>query len=156
MTNHRLIALLVSASFAACSAPQGKRLAANPGLVPIAAGPPLKIANVTWQNRGEVVSLARGGTVTALLESNPKDGYSWKLSEIPDPTVLKLVSKEYVPPASPGEHEKEKWVFQSTGAGDVDVKLWYGNPRPSEPLYTPTYDFIASVEDKPVKSSKRQ
>src|SRR5258708_4481113 len=132
MTNLRLITLVIGTSLAACSAPHGKKLAANQTLAPVATGPALKTATLSWENKGEVVTLQRGGTVTTLLESTPKDGYGWRLSATPDSTVLKLVSKEYVAPASPGEHGKEKWVFQSVGTGDADVKFWYGSLHPTD------------------------
>ena len=156
MLQYLLFAIVVGVSVAGCSAPQGKRLAANQALAPVATGPALKAATLSWENKGQVVTLQRGATVTAVLESNPKDGYSWKLSGIPDPTVLKLVSKNYVPAENPGEHGKEKWVFQSMGPGDVEVRLWYGNLRPGEFITTPLYDFVASVENRPPPTVKRR
>ena len=155
MSKYLVFAFAVVALGAGCSAPQGKKLASNQVPAPIATGPASKSATVIWKNKGEVISLQRGGTVTALLQANQNDGYAWKFSEIPDPTVLKLLSKEYIAPTKPNEVGQEKWVFQSTGPGDVEVKLFYGNLRPSEVFYTVTYNFIASVNDEPVKSSKR-
>ena len=88
--------------FAACSAPQGKKLASAEGTLPPIAtgpiGPAAKSAVLTGARSGQVVNLVQGGTVKLTLDSDGKDGYAWRLSEIPDPTVLKVVSQQYIPP----------------------------------------------------------
>ena len=155
MSKYLVSAFAVVALGVGCSAPQGKKLASNQIPAPVATGPATKSATVSWKNKGELVSLLPSGTVTVLLQADEHDGYTWKFSEIPDPTVLKLLSKEYIKPSSPNAIGQEKWVFQTTGPGDVEVKLFYGNLRPSEIYNTLTYNFIASVNDQPVKSSKR-
>jgi predicted secreted protein len=151
--------------FAACSAPQGKKLASsNGGLAPVATGPlspATKSAVLSGGRSGEIVSLLPGGTVTVMLDAADKDGYSWRLSEIPDPTVLKLVSQEFMPSTTQGGRGQEKWVFQSTGLGDVDVRMWYGNMQASPMSGNPTYDFITSVSEqskatKSVKKTKKK
>ena len=147
--------------FSACTAPQGKKLAStNGGLPPVATGPigpATKSAVLTGARAGELVSLLPGGTVTVTLDADDKDGYSWRLAEIPDPTVLKLVSQEFIPSASPTGRGQEKLVFQSTGLGDVDVRMWYGNLQTSPLSGNPTFDFITSVsaEAKKTKSTKK-
>ena len=116
----------------ACTAPQGKKLAANgTGLAPVATGPsgPLtKAAKLSLPQKGEMVNIAKDGTVTVTLDSSEKDGYMWRLSEIPDPTVLKLVSHDYVPPTSGEGEGQEKWVFQAVGPGDVEEVRGPGAP----------------------------
>jgi predicted secreted protein len=149
----------------ACTAPQGKKLAAGKGgLAPVAAGPttaPAKAVTVTDQNtKGEIVSISRDGAVTVILEGSDKGGYGWHLSEIPDPTVLKKVSQNYLPPTSAQDKGHEKIVFQAVGPGDVDVKFWFGSTAPSAIANTPKFDFIASVSDqvqpeKPEKKAKK-
>jgi predicted secreted protein len=98
-----------------------------------------------------MVSVLPGGTVTVTLDADDQDGYSWRLAEIPDPTVLKLVSQEYIPPATTGARGQEKWVFQSTGLGDVDVRMWYGDLRNSPLGGKETFDFITSVVNEPAR-----
>ncbi|HSI14798.1 MAG TPA: protease inhibitor I42 family protein, partial [Chthoniobacter sp.] len=93
--------------------------------------------------------------VTVTLEAAQADGYSWRLAEIPDPTVLKLASQDYTPPASGTGRGEEKWVFQAVGPGDVNVKLWYGNMRESGLTGNPSFDFIASVSDQTQPSEKK-
>ena len=145
----------------ACTAPQGKKLAMNgTGLAPVATGPasPMtKAARVSLGQKGEMVNIARDGTVTVTLESAPQDGYSWRLSETPDPTVLKLVSQDYTPPANGEGEGKERFVFQATGPGDVEVKMWYGNLIKAPVTVNPTFNFIAAVSDRtaPEKKTKK-
>jgi predicted secreted protein len=146
---------------AACTAPQGKKLSANgKGLAPVAAGPtgPITQAStLTSSQTGETVSMPRDGTVTITLDSAQRDGYMWRLSEVPDPTVLKLVSQNFTPPATSEGHGQETWIFKATGPGDVDVKMWYGNLRTAPLTGNPTFDFVASVADQliPQKTDKK-
>jgi predicted secreted protein len=142
---------------AAC-APQGKKLfSTNTGLAPVASGPTspaTKEAVVSEAQKGQVVSIYKDGTLTLTLEAAQQDGYSWRLSEIPDPTVLKMVSRDFTPPADGHGRGEEKWVFQAVGPGDVDVKMWYGNLRETPLTRDPNFDFIASVSDQPEPPKK--
>jgi predicted secreted protein len=130
------------------------------GSPPIATGPaePMtRAAKLSLPQKGEIVNLARDGTVTVTLDSAQKDGYMWRLSEIPDPTVLKVVSQDYLPPATGEGQGQEKWTFQAIGPGDVAVKMWYGNLREAPVTGNPTYDFVAAVSDRtaPEKKTKK-
>ena len=148
---------------AACTAPQGKKLSANTnGLAPVASGPnttaPMtKAAQLSLPQKGDLVNIARNGTVTVTLDSAHKDGYMWRLSEVPDPSVLKVVSHDYMPPAAGEGRGQEKWVFQAVGPGDVDVKMWYGDLRETSLSGNPTFDFVAAVSDQtaPEKKTKK-
>jgi predicted secreted protein len=137
---------------AAC-APQGKKLSANStGLAPVASGPTTpatKAAVVSEAQKGQTIGIYKDGTLTVTLEAAQQNGYAWRLSEIPDPTVLKLVSKNYAAPASGQGRGEEKWVFQAVGPGDVDVKMWYGNLRETALTGNSNFDFVASVSDQP-------
>jgi predicted secreted protein len=145
----------------ACTAPQGKKLAMNgTGIAPIGtgpAGPMTKAATLSFSQKGEMVNLAKDGTITVTLDSSHKDGYMWRMSEIPDPTVLKVVSQNYIPPAVGEGKGQEKWVFQAVGAGDVDVKMWYGDLRETPLAGNPRFDFVAAVSDQtvPEKTTKK-
>jgi predicted secreted protein len=105
-----------------------------------------------------MVSVYNQGSVTVTLASAQQDGYSWRLAEIPDPTVLKLVSQDFIPPASGVGRGEEKWVFQAVGPGDVDVKMWYGNLREAPVTGNPNFNFIASVSNGsgPVKKVRSE
>ena len=153
---------------AACTAPQGKKLSANgsgAGLPAVAEGPggsatqpsvpATREAVVTQHDMGKTVGVYNQGTVTVTLEAAQAYGYSWRLSEIPDETVLKLASQDYTPPASGTGRGEEKWVFQAVGPGEVAVKMWYGNTLKSSLSGNPTFDFIASVSDKTQPSEKK-
>lgn len=153
---------------AVACAPQGKKLSANgTGLTPVAEGPggegaaevpATKAAEVTAAQQGRTVGIYNQGTLTVSLDADQQDGYAWRLSEIPDPTVLKLVSQDFVPPPSGTGRGQEKLVFQAVGPGDVDVKMWYGNLRTTPMSGNPKFGFIASVTDAtgPVRRTKSQ
>ncbi|MEP6668029.1 MAG: protease inhibitor I42 family protein [Chthoniobacter sp.] len=153
---------------AVACAPQGKKLSAtgSTGLAPVASGPTAPAtaaAVVSEKDKGQVVNIYKNGTLTVTLDSAQKDGYSWRLSEIPDPTVLKLVKEDFMPPTTAEGRGQEKWVFETVGPGDVEVKMWYGNLRETPVAGSnPNFDFIASVADemkapekKAAKTSKK-
>ena len=136
---------LLALTLAACSAPQGKKYAAtNRELPPIALPDPVKKAELFESQTGNIVALKPDGTLTVWLSSNHKGGYAWRLAEIPDRTVLKLISSEYLP-ATATSAGQEKWVFQAVGEGDVDVRLWYTSPRPEQFGSAPVFKCIVSV-----------
>lgn len=152
----------------ACTAPQGKKLSAggsSAGLPAVAEGPggsaaepsvpATREAVVNEHEKGKTVGVYNQGTITVTLEAAQENGYSWRLAEIPDQSVLKLASQDYTPPASGTGRGEEKWVFQAVGPGDVNVKLWYGNTRESALSGNPSFDFTASVSDKTQPSEKK-
>ena len=136
---------LLALTFAACSAPQGKKYAAtNRELPPIALPEPVKKAELYDSQSGNIVALKPDGTLTIWLSSVQRSGFGWRLAEIPDPTVLKLVSNEYLP-ATATSAGQEKWVFRAVGEGDVDVRLWYTSPRREQFGSAPVFKCIVSV-----------
>jgi predicted secreted protein len=165
---------------AACSAPQGKKIGAVAsnggavnGLAPVASGPGgataesiatiptttesiLNYNSIRAQPGGhqEIVGLHTGKTLTVKLPAMNLNGYEWRMSEIPDPTVLKLVSKEYTPGPAPGKAGEQTMVFEGVGPGDVNVKMWYGTLWASS-FEAPTAKFIASVSPEPAKPSAK-
>jgi predicted secreted protein len=168
------ILLGVFLCFAACSAPQGKKIGSNTGtgatLPPVATGPnsgsqaapvmpsmPTTTTSpvISYADRDGVVGLHTAKTLTVKLPALQRDGYEWRLGEIPDPTVLKLVSSEYTPGESPAKAGEQTLVFEAVGPGDVDVKMWYGTLWASRSESTRTFDFIASVTPEPEKVAKK-
>jgi predicted secreted protein len=162
-----LVCILIGA--VACTAPQGKKLSANSpakkpaangtGLAPVAEGPGDSTATepsapatqdavITEADKGKTVSVANQGKITVTLDAAQGAGYSWRLAEVPDPSVLKLVSQDYTPPANGQGRGAAKWVFQAVGPGDVKVKMWYGNLRQSSLGGNPGFEFVASVSDQ--------
>ena len=136
---------LLALTLAACSAPQGKKYAAtNRELPPIALPEPVKKAELYDSQSGNIVALKPDGTLTIWLSSVQKSGFGWRLAEIPDATVLKLVSSEYLP-ATATSAGQEKWVFQAVGEGDVDVRLWYTSPRREQFGTAPVFKCVVSV-----------
>jgi predicted secreted protein len=169
----------------ACTAPQGKKISANGatngaangatkgtatgatgGLAAVAEGPgdesttetsppAAQEAAVTEADKGKTVSVANQGKLTVTLDAAQSAGYSWRLAETPDPTVLKLVSEDYLPPTSGAGRGQKKWVFQAVGPGDVKVKMWYGNLRESSLGGRPSFDFVASVSGQGKPTEKK-
>ena len=136
---------LLALTLAACSAPQGKKYSAtNRELPPIALPEPVKKAELYDSQSGNIVALKPDGTLTIWLSSNQKSGFAWRLAEIPDATVLKLVSSEYLP-ATATSAGQEKWVFQAVGEGDVDVRLWYTSPRREQFGSAPVFKCVVAV-----------
>ena len=166
--------------FVACTAPQGQKLTADaaraattapagtattasavrPGLDPVALGPTSSSATLGPQNEGEMVRLTPNGTLTVTLPAAYRQGYNWRLAEIPDPSVLKLVSKEFTSGDSLSKPGEQVMVFQATGLGDVQVKLRYGSLWASSEMgAVKPYEFVASVapeEAKPAKTTKKK
>jgi len=139
---------ILALSIAACTAPQGKKYSAtNRELPPIAMPPPEGRVELFESQRGSTVSLKQDGTLTVWLSSKPHTGYGWRLAEIPDPTVLRLVSKEFVPPSETNVGQ-EKWVFQAVGDGEIDLRLWYTSGRVERFGSAPVFKcFVGVVGD---------
>ena len=138
---------LLAAALTACSAPQGKKYAAtNRELPPIALPAPVAKAELYESQQDTIVALKPHGKLTVWLSSVQKSGYGWRLAEIPDPTVLKLVSSDYLP-ATAASAGQEKWVFEAVGGGDVDLRLWYTSPRREQFGSAPVFKCVVSVVD---------
>ncbi len=138
---------LLALTLAACSAPQGKKYAvSNRELPPIALPAPVGTAELYESQPGSIVALKPGGTLTVWLSSVQKSGFGWRLAEIPDTTVLKLVSNEYLP-GTTARAGQERWVFQAVGGGDVDLRLWYTSPRREQFGSAPVFKCVVSVMD---------
>jgi predicted secreted protein len=152
--------LLFAASFAGCEAPQGKKLAYNEVLAPVAVGPAAKATTLTIDQAGEFVAMHPGSTLTVKLPANYRGGFQWRLSEIPDPAVLKVSSPTFTPPAgnSPAEPGEQTYTFEATGVGDVRVPMWYGTLWASDMAVKRSFEFTASVtpEEKAAKKSKKK
>lgn len=155
----RILPLGILLVLAGCTAPTGTKLATTSGLAPVASGPPTQSAALTYENRGEMVNLYANSTLTVTLPSHNRNGYEWRFTEVPDPSVLQLVSKDFTPGSDPRAPGEQILVFQTVGAGDVNVKLWYGTLWASRMEAAQPYDFIASVsaeQPKPAKKTPRR
>ena len=143
-----LTVCVLAASLTGClnGPPVGKKIAGSTALPAVASGPTTKAANLIWENKGEFIGLKRNGTVTVVLDSIAASGNAWRLSQIPDPTVLKVASHEYIPSGGASPQGSEKWVFQAVGPGDVEVKMWYGKVGPAPLDSALNYKFTVSAE----------
>lgn len=98
----------------------------------------------TWMEMSEDARV-----LTVRLDANATTGYSWTY-EIDNPTVLELVTAEYVP------YENEEgllgvggeWVasFRGLTAGTASLTLYYGSADDAAPVDTRTLE-IAVAED---------
>ena len=141
---------LLAFALASCSAPQGKKYAdTHRELPPIALPPPVAKAEIYESQQNNIVALKPRGKLTVWLSSVQKSGFNWRLAEIPDPTVLKRVSNEYLPGTTTSAGQ-EKWVFEAVGDGDVDLRLWYTSPRREQFGSAPVFKCVVSVGLAPI------
>jgi predicted secreted protein len=145
----KTLALTVCAvALAACQAPQAKKYSDTKRELPAIAMPPAVDHAVIYEvERGSLVAVKPGGTITVYLSANSKSDSKWRLSYIPDPTVLKLVSQEFVPMEGSYRGE-EKWVFEAVGEGEIDLRLWYPSPRREAFGSTPVFSCVVAVGDE--------
>lgn len=124
-------------------------------LPPVASGPTASLSTITLAHQDEIIGLHPAGKLTVKLPSANRDGYEWRLSEVPDPTVLTLVENDKSAVSqdrmTPGE---QTLVFQGVGPGDVDVKMWYGTLWASPMDAVRPFHFVASVTPEPKSANK--
>ncbi len=67
---------------------------------------------------------------TVSLESNPSEGYAWKLAQSGNTNVVKYLDNFYVAAAGamPGAAGQAVWQFQAQALGDTSVVLEYNGP----------------------------
>jgi inhibitor of cysteine peptidase len=82
------------------------------------------------QDPNQLVLVSPGQMFSIALESQPGTGYSWTVSQAPDPAVVKPVSTTTVPAAvpRPGAPETQCFVFSAVGAGETRMQLQYSRP----------------------------
>ncbi len=138
-------------------------MAMNGMPAPVAKGPSESMSTVTFKDFNKTVGLSPSKTVTLKLPAMEQDGYQWHLSEMPDPTVLKLVSKGYTPGPSPEKDKpgprkagEQTMVFEAVGPGAVNVKLWYGTVWESPLDDAKPFHFIAEVAPEEPKAAKKK
>lgn len=105
-----------------------------------------KELSVDITSSSKEVTLADGGTLTVILESNITTGYSWnENANIGDKTVMQQTDHKYQPPATPvpGAGGKEVWTFKALKAGKSTISLEYR--RPFEPTAAPAKTFTLTV-----------
>jgi predicted secreted protein len=96
--------------------------------------------------RSGPVTIAVGERATIRLEGNVTTGYSWTISEQPDPAVVKVVSDEYVAPgegAAVGQGGHQEVVVEGVAAGTTSLGMSYARPweQDTPPAETATFDI---------------
>ncbi|HZQ06214.1 MAG TPA: protease inhibitor I42 family protein [Anaerolineae bacterium] len=97
-------------------------------------------------NSTQAVSVGQELQVT--LPSNPTTGYSWNLTQNPDPQILLAIGSHYNAPAQqiPGKGGTETWSFRGTRAGTTSFTLVY--LRPFAPADNPSPPYTINVNVK--------
>jgi inhibitor of cysteine peptidase len=75
------------------------------------------------------VEITYPGAVTVRLGSNPTTGYSWEVTEIIHPEVIKQISSNYEEPTDTGlvgAGGMDVWVFNATDTGLAMIRMSYG------------------------------
>jgi len=111
---------------------------------------------LTDEDNGKTVRLARGGTMIVALESNPSTGFSWYVGETAGPELSLSGEPTFVPPGSTspvvGAAGTQVFTFVTTDVGMppagtpavVQVVLEY--KRGFEPNTPPEKTFKFTVE----------
>jgi predicted secreted protein len=86
------------------------------------------------QDPNQPVLVSSGQMFSIALESQPRTGYSWTMSQAPDPAVLEPVSTATVPAAvpRPGAPETQCFVFSAVEAREARMRLQYSRPFKTE------------------------
>jgi inhibitor of cysteine peptidase len=82
------------------------------------------------QDPNQLVLVSPGQMFSIALESQPGTGYSWTMSQAPEPAVVEPVSTTTVPAAvpRPGAPETQCFVFNAIGAGETHMQFQYSRP----------------------------
>ena len=100
------------------------------------------------EDNGSSVQLARGGKLIVALASNPTTGYSWSVGESSDAALVLQGEPQYVPAGSTtpvvGAGGTEVFTFEASDTGTANLVLEYR--RPFEPGVAPQQTFSVTVE----------
>ena len=82
------------------------------------------------QDLNQALVISAGQMFSIALESQPGTGYSWTLSQPPDPAIVEPVSSTTLPAAipRPGAPETQCFVFTAVGAGETRMQFQYARP----------------------------
>jgi inhibitor of cysteine peptidase len=98
------------------------------------------------------IEMARSGSLTVSLGSNPTTGYQWGEAEISDTAVTVQASHNFVKPQSTssepvvGAPGKDVWTFDAKAAGTATIKMSYS--RPWESGAKDTYTLTINITVK--------
>ncbi|MFA5646231.1 MAG: protease inhibitor I42 family protein [Candidatus Ratteibacteria bacterium] len=75
----------------------------------------------------KTLSLTSGQAFSIILDSNPTTGYAWQLIAIPDPAIVRLESRDFIPSSSSrlGAAGEEVWRFRTIGPGYQRIEFHY-------------------------------
>ncbi len=83
---------------------------------------------ITEAENGQTITVAKGGTLTVTLASNPTTGFQWTVDQ-PDPSKLKQVGEPAYtsdcPDGRSGCGGHQTFAFTATGSGQTVLRLIY-------------------------------
>lgn len=95
-----------------------------------------------------IVQASSGKEFVITLESNPTTGYSWRLTERPDRSIVEFIRQRYIPPQDGliGAGGKEEWVFKALRSGEIKVLFEYVRPWEKGTAPEKTESFLVIIK----------
>lgn len=80
-----------------------------------------------YLNPSEPIHALLGNSFAIRIRSNPTTGYGWQLANQPDASIIRLITNQFLPPASKllGAGGHEIWTFQAIGRGRTQINMQY-------------------------------
>lgn len=92
---------------------------------------PVQPASGSAQQTADSITLAPGEEFTITLDSNRTTGYSWRLAQPLDESLVALVGSDYTPSGAgglAGAGGTEVWTFHALAPGQTTIALEYVRP----------------------------
>ncbi len=94
-----------------------------------------------YSDTNAAIEVGKEAEFEISLDYDPSTGLQWQLAQLPDESMLELVSSDY-------QSKKEVWTFKAVGEGDAKIDLV--QVRPWEKDTAPADEKTFSVTVKPV------
>lgn len=88
-----------------------------------------------------------GKEFTIIIQSNPSTGYTWRLAEPLDETLVQFVEKDYRAdkPVRPGSGGRDIWKFEAVSVGETEITFNLFPPSASDATSHQTVTFTVVV-----------
>ena len=100
----------------------------------------------------QTVAASPGDRFSVVVDTQPVTGYSWTISDAPDPSVAQSVDSVLVPAATPrpGATEQLCFIFDATGACQTSIGFAYARSFEADTPPAKTLHLAVSVMDAQV------